>query len=166
VQLKPTKLTPVRRVVTGHDLAGKALIHSDDRVETALIPSGDAAFSLLWTTASVPADNNDPVDGRERDAGLTIHKGSVIRVVDLLPGGESPMHRTNSIDYGIVLWGSVELELDEGCKTVLQAGDVCIQRGTIHRWRALGDSPCRMIFILTEASPYVHDGKPLPQVGI
>ena len=46
--------------------------------------------------------------GRDRDAGLTLNQGSVIRVVDMLPGKESPMHRTNSIDYGIVLEGEID----------------------------------------------------------
>lgn len=155
----------VRRVVTGHDGEGKAVIRSDDAFEPAIIPSGDAAFALVWTTASVPADNNDETDGRERDAGLTLHKGSVIRIVDMLPGGASPMHRTNSIDYGVVLTGAVELELDSGEKTVLRAGDICVQRGTMHLWRAVGEEPCRIAFILTEALPYRHEGRPLPEVN-
>jgi quercetin dioxygenase-like cupin family protein len=154
----------VRRVVTGHNSDGEAVIRSDGVFEPNVIPSGDAAFALVWTTAAVPADNNDETDGRERDAGLTLHKGSVIRIVDMLPGGVSPMHRTNSIDYGVVLTGAVELELDSGEKTVLRAGDICIQRGTMHLWRAVGDEPCRIAFILTEAFPYLHEGKPLPEV--
>ena len=109
-------LPPVRRVVTGHDDRGRAVFRSDDAYPTQLIPSGDAAFALLWTTATVPADNNDETDGRARDAGLTIDAGSVIRIVDMLPGAESPMHRTNSIDYGIVLEGEIELELEDGAK--------------------------------------------------
>ena len=119
---------------------------------TQEIPSGDAAFALLWTTAEVPADNNDETDGREREAGLTIHRGSVIRIVDMLPGGASPMHRTNSIDYGIVLSGQVELELDDGAKTLLGPGDIVVQRGTMHLWRNLSDSEvCRIAFVLTQA---------------
>ena len=101
---------PVRRIVTGHDAAGRAVFTADDLLPVSPIPSGDAAFSLIWTTACVPADNNDDTDGRSRDAGLTLHQGSVIRIVDMLPGGVSPFHRSSSIDYGIVLSGAVELE--------------------------------------------------------
>ncbi len=101
--------TPIRRVVTGHDANGRARFRSDEQFALKQIASGDADFALLWTTATVPADNNDETDGRERDAGLTLNQGSVIRVVDMLPGGTSPMHRTNSIDYGIVLSGQLEL---------------------------------------------------------
>lgn len=156
--------TSVRRVVTGHDERGLAVIRSDTQFAPAVIPSGVAAFALVWTTATVPVDNNDETDGRARDAGLTIDHGSVIRIVDMLPGGVSPMHRTNSIDYGIVLSGEVELELDCGDKTVLRSGDICVQRGTMHLWRTIGDKPCRIAFILTEAKPYLHDGKPLPEI--
>ncbi len=156
----------IRRVVTGHNSDGRAVIRSDDTYQPEVIPSGDAAFSLLWTTAEVPANNNDEKDGREREAGLTIKQGSVLRVVDMLPGGESPMHRSNSIDYGIVLSGSVELELDDGEKLVLNAGDVCVQRGTIHLWRTVGDKPCRIIFVLTEASPYVYEGEAFSEVSV
>ena len=112
----------VRRVVTGHDAEGRAIITSDDSFPVVEIPSGDAAFCLVWTTETVPADNNDETDGRAREAGLTLNAGSVIRIVDMVPGRASPMHRTNSIDYGIVLSGEVELEVDDGAKTVIAAG--------------------------------------------
>lgn len=156
---------PVRRIVTGHDDSGKAVFRSDDLLPVDPIPSGDAAFSLIWTTASVPADNNDDTDGRERDAGLTLHQGSVIRIVDMVPGGTSPMHRSSSIDYGIVLSGAVELELDDGAVTTARAGDIIVQRGTIHLWRnASATEICRIVFVLIEAEPRIVDGKSLPDV--
>lgn len=157
---------PVRRIVTGHNAAGKAVIRSDDLLPVEPIPSGDAAFSLVWTTASVPADNNDETDGRLRDAGLTLHQGSVIRIVDMLPGGASPMHRSSSIDYGIVLSGTVELELDDGAVTTAQAGDIVVQRGTVHLWRNPSASEmCRIAFVLIEAAPVVIDGVALKDIN-
>jgi quercetin dioxygenase-like cupin family protein len=89
--------------------------------------------------------------------------GSVIRIVDMMPGRESPMHRTNSIDYGIVLEGEVELELDDGIKHVVRQGGIIVQRGTNHLWRNCTDHPCRIAFILIEASAYRHNGAPLPE---
>ena len=158
-------LPPVRRIVTGHDAGGRAIFRSDEAFETTEIPSGDAAFALIWTTATVPADNNDATDGRARDAALTLHGGSVIRVVDMLPGRASPMHRTDSIDYGVVLSGEIELELDDGVKTVAGPGDIVVQRGTMHLWRNVSENTiCRIVFVLTEAKPYIHDGRPLPEV--
>jgi quercetin dioxygenase-like cupin family protein len=156
-------LPPVQRVVTGHDADGRAVFRSEDVSSTRMIRSGDAAFLLIWTTATVPADNNDETDGRERDAGLTLNQGSVIRIVDMLPGGESPMHRTNSIDYGIVLEGEIELELDDGAKKTIRQGGIIVQRGTNHLWRNTTDKVCRIAFVLIEAPAYLHNGVPLAE---
>lgn len=156
-------LPPIQRVVTGHDENGRACFKSQDIREPRLIPSGDANFLLLWTTATVPADNNDETDGRDRDVGTTLNGGSAFRIVDMLPGGESPFHRTNSIDYGIVLDGEVELELEDGRKTTIGRHGVIIQRGTNHLWRNTTDKPCRIAFILIEAPAYLHDGAPLDE---
>ena len=162
-KLSDSGLPPVQRVVTGHDAQGRAVFKSEDVSPTRTIPTGDAAFLLLWTTETVPADNNDETDGRFRDAGLTINNGSVIRIVDMLPGKQSPMHRTNSIDYGIILSGEIELELDDGAKRTVREGGIVIQRGTNHLWRNITDRPCRIAFILIEAPAYEHDGVPLPE---
>lgn len=156
--------TPIRRVVTGHDADGRARFRSDEHFDLKRIASGDADFALLWTTATVPADNNDETEGRDRAAGLTLHGGSVIRVVDMLPGGESPMHRSNSIDYGIVLTNEIELELDSGERRTVKAGGVIVQRGTNHLWRNNTNQPTRIVFVLTEALPYRHQGQPLPEI--
>lgn len=156
-------LPPVQRVVTGHDAEGRAVFRSEDVTPTSMIPSGDAAFLTVWTTATVPADNNDEIDGRERDAGLTLNQGSVIRIVDMLPGKESPMHRTNSIDYGIVLEGEIELELDDGAKRTIGQGGIIVQRGTMHLWRNTSDRVCRIAFVLIEAPAYLHNGVQLPE---
>ena len=156
-------LPPIQRVVTGHDANGRAVFKSEAVSPTRMIPSGDASFLLVWTTATVPADNNDATDGRERDAGLTLNQGSVIRVVDMLPGKQSPMHRTNSIDYGIVMEGEIELELEDGAKRTIGQGGIIVQRGTNHLWRNTSDKVCRIAFVLIEAPAYLHNGVPLPE---
>jgi quercetin dioxygenase-like cupin family protein len=161
--LSDSGLPPVQRVVTGHDAHGRAVFKSEDLTPTKMIPSGDASFVLVWTTPTVPADNNDETDGREREAGLTLNQGSVIRVVDMLPGKESPMHRTNSIDYGIVLQGEIELELDDGAKRTIREGGIIVQRGTVHLWRNTTDTVTRIAFILIEAPAYLHEGVPLDE---
>ena len=118
-----------------------------------------------WQAALEHWDDIDETDGRLRDAGLTLERGSVIRIVDMMPGGVSPMHRTNSIDYGMVLSGEVELELDDGAKTLLGPGDVIVQRGTIHLWRNRSATDvCRIVFVLTEAAAYRHNGLTLADV--
>ena len=153
---------PIRRVVTGHNDEGKAIFISDNEYETIIIPSGDAAMATIWTTATVPADLNDETDGRERDAGTTLKGGSVIRIVDMLPNASSPLHRTNSIDYGIVMSGKIELELDNQVFKTVETGGIIVQRGTIHKWRnPSSEEICRIVFVLTEAKPFEINGKPL-----
>lgn len=156
----------VRRIVTGHNENGRAVFRSIDKLVPEEIPSGDAAFATIWSAAEVPVDLNDEADGATCDVGLTLNGGSVVRVVDMLPGGESPMHRTNSIDYGIVLSGEVELELDDGAIETCRPGDIIVQRGTIHLWRnASSIESCRIVFVLTESvGPYLHDGNPLEEI--
>lgn len=156
----------MRRIVTGHDDDGNAVFRSVDELSLKNIPSGDAAFATIWSTAEVPVDLNDESDGSLRDVGLTLNSGSVIRVVDMLPGGESPMHRTNSLDYGIVMSGEVELELDNGVIEVCRAGDIIVQRGTIHLWRNVSTSePCRIVFALTQSvGAYMHNGEALEEI--
>jgi len=153
-----------RRIVTGHDAAGRATIVSDELLAPSPIPSGDAAFQLVWATPTVPVDLNDASDGLAA-AGLTLHGGSVIRIVDMLPGGASPMHRTWSIDYGIILSGTIELELDSGERREASAGDIIVQRGTNHLWRNRSpDTMCRIAFVLIEAKPVVAGGRTLEQI--
>jgi len=156
-------LPPVQRVVTGHDQNGRSCFVSEDVSEPQPVPTGDANFLLLWTTSAVPADNNDETDGRERDVGTTLKGGSAFRIVDMLPGGQSPFHRTNSIDYGIVLEGEIELELEDGRKKTVGRHGVIVQRGTNHLWRNTSDSVCRIAFILIEAPAYLHNGMPLAE---
>lgn len=162
--LSDSGLPPVQRVVTGHDENGRAIFKSEDVTPTKLIPTGDASFLLLWTTPTVPADNNDERDGRDRDVGTTLMGGSAFRIVDMLPGQQSPMHRTNSIDYGIVMKGEIELELEDGHKRTVREGGVIIQRGTNHLWRNTTSEVCRIAFILIEAPAYVHNGVALGEV--
>ena len=80
----------------------------------------------------------------------------------MAPGHFSPMHRTVSLDYGIVLQGEVELVLDSGETRRMKQGDVAIQRGTMHAWRNLSDTePARMIYVLLPAQDMEVGGQKL-----
>jgi quercetin dioxygenase-like cupin family protein len=150
--------------VTAHDREGRSVIRSDEQLTPAPIPSGDADFQLIWTTPAVPANLNDGSDG-PIPAGLTLNGGSVIRVVDMLPGNSSPLHRSYSIDYGIIVSGELELELDGGDVVALSAGDIVVQRGTNHLWRnPSADTVCRIVFVLIEALAVEVGGRVLPEI--
>ena len=136
----------VRRVVTGHNAKAEAVILKDE------VTQGER-FTLIWTTEGFPVDNTSPEDGGRRDVGITMPGGTVFRIGEIAPGGRSPMHRTNSVDYGIVLDGELDMELDDGEVVHLQAGDVVVQRGTNHAWINKSDRPCRMAWILIDADP-------------
>jgi quercetin dioxygenase-like cupin family protein len=80
----------------------------------------------------------------------------------MLPNAASPMHRSSSIDYGIIISGEIELELDNHVVKTMGSGSIIVQRGTIHKWRnPSSETICRIVFVLTEAKPYTFNGKPL-----
>lgn len=155
----------IRRVVTGHDAAGKASVVSDSMIAGKALPGGMAEFAVLWVSDRSPANNDDPTDRSQQPIGLVQAGGTVLRIVDIAPGIRSPMHRTNSLDYGLVLAGEIDLELDDGQRTRLDVGDVVVQRGTIHAWINRGTTTARMAFILLDAHPASVGGVALPPVA-
>lgn len=157
-QTAPQWPADVRRIVTGHDAEGRAIVVHDNAIATWPVSTGDARFALLWTTGTAPVDVMDPIDGGARQVGLTLPGGSVLRMVDIAPGDSSPFHRTRSLDYGIVLSGEIELELDGGATTTMRSGDVVVQRGTIHAWVNRTTDWCRISFVLLDAAPLVVAG--------
>jgi quercetin dioxygenase-like cupin family protein len=152
-----------RRVVTGHDGTGKAIVQRDDVFSTAELRPG-AHASVAWATAGFPVDNSGSHDGSERTVRTSESDGSVFRIVQYQPGVTPRRHRTDSIDYAVVLSGSIDMELD-GETVHLSAGDVLIQRGTIHNWINRGTEPCTIAFVLIGAKPPVINGRPLAEHG-
>jgi len=154
----------IRRVVTTHDETGAAVILSDDQVAMAPFPGADAKGAVVWTTGSVPADNASDVKGDRRDVGASLRGGSVMRITEFGPGFVSPMHRTLSIDYALVLSGELEMELDSGALVRLRSGDTVVQRGGAHLWRNPSpDMPCRIVVCMIEAHPVTIGAKRLEQ---
>jgi quercetin dioxygenase-like cupin family protein len=157
----------VRRIVTKETQEGKAVLFSTDKAAFEKWPGADAGSVVVWSTASVPADNSDgDLEGATRKVGMTLHGGSVFRVTELGPGFQTPMHRTLSTDYCFVLSGTLELILDGGKQVTLLAGDAVVQRGTNHAWRNPSrDGRCRFMVCMIEAEMVLVDGvelKPTP----
>jgi len=99
-----------------------------------------------------------------RKVGTADSGGTVFRIVRYAPGVAPRHHRTSSIDYAVVLSGSMDMELDN--QTVrLNAGDLLVQRGTMHNWVNNGTGPCVIAFVLIGARPATVNGAPLPAVG-
>jgi hypothetical protein len=172
--------TPFRRIVTGHTADNRAVIASDappTRVFDNLGEKG-LVFYEVWNTRESPAriDRSDAEPAEERLTLAPPPRGTRIRVLDIPPdkpeadfdqvfeniGGKdahlgeaskrhASFHRTQSIDYGIVLCGEITLLMDEG-EAVVRAGDIVVQRGTNHGWVNRTDKPCRIAFILIDGA--------------
>ncbi|KAL6251602.1 hypothetical protein RBB50_001812 [Rhinocladiella similis] len=164
-------LPATRRIVTGHDNNGKAIITSDavltpanpldseGNPPTGIIPG----FTNLYKTDGIPAKAQTPfVDVHGKKIGLVDQSGVFCRIVDFPATGDAPdsvntMHRTQSVDFGVVLKGSIKLILDDGVETIMNEGDVCVQRATIHAWKNMTKENCRMLFVLVPSDPVVNE---------
>src|SRR5689334_11738734 len=142
-----------RRIVTGHDASGKSVVLSDGPNPKTL-DIGTAAFHEVWITDAtptpIPAEEPDPTDRPVRvppPAG-----GVMVRYTEQRPGAASPMHRTETLDVGVVLEGETWLLLDDGSETRVGPGDAVVQRGTNHAWANRSDRPVRMVFVLVDGA--------------
>ena len=154
----------IRRVVTGHDAQGRARVAIDEVCRNVISRRPNHASCVVWSTGAFPADNGDERDGAAREVATTDQNGTVFRIVEYAPGVAPRNHRTESIDYAVVLAGEIDMELDNQVVT-LRAGDVLVQRGTIHNWVNRSTAPCVVAFVLIDAKPVEHDGKPLAAHG-
>ena len=176
---------PFRRIVTGHDAEGNAIVQEDRPPPRVQRIGGEIGpiFYEVWNTRETPA-RIDRASGEPAEDGITLappKNGTRIRVLDIPPedsriseltaeeaqahfaevgagaasshgsGGSRHafMHRTETVDYGIVLEGELTLIVDKG-ETVVRAGDIVIQRGTNHGWANRTDRNCRIAFILID----------------
>lgn len=158
-QISP--LRPVTRHITGHNAEGKAVIYWSSPGEWESFEANDMAFDVVYTTSQFPADLNDDADVvahekvmKSGQLGLVRPRGTVCRIVDFAPNNRCVVHRTQSLDYGIVLEGQVQMVLEEGEPVLMQRGDVAVQRATMHGWRNPSETEwARMIFVLQDCLP-------------
>jgi quercetin dioxygenase-like cupin family protein len=145
----------LRRVVTGHDTALVAKVLTDTLV-AAQQGKSDAIVHAVWNTSETPADI--AVGEAIEDRGARPHatpppkNGTRLTIIDYPPGNRGLMHRTETLDYVIVMSGEIEMVMDDSTVT-LKAGDVMIQRGTNHGWFNRGSEPARVAFVLVDAQP-------------
>ena len=173
-------IEPIRRVVTGHDARGRSVIVSDGPSPHVLTIPGRTDFGLtnLWITDGAPASNTGNADAAARPVVLEPPRnGTIFRIVefppDRAPGGfdrgaafkamgaghamdpdasrHPGMHKTDTVDYALVLSGEIWALMDDG-ETLLRAGDTLVQRGTNHAWSNRSERPCLVAFILVSAS--------------
>ena len=154
----------VRRVITGHDANGRAVVKIDEVAKHVVQGRPGAMVCNVWTTDTSPANNDGDADEGLRKVGTTLEHGTIFRIIEFSPGVAPRNHRTDSIDYIVVLSGEIDMELDD--TTVhLTAGDCMVQRGTIHNWVNRGTAPCVLAVILVDAKSVEAGGVVLPAVG-
>ncbi len=168
----------IRRIVTGHDASGKAVVLFDGPATNVTFRKvGGFVSTVLWAVDEAPADVSGTIDRADRPVALApTDCGAVLRIVDFPPatperlkdadmaremgaGVQVPdkkadahpfMHRTRSIDYALIMSGEIEMMLDDSSIHV-KAGDVVIQQATNHAWVNRGTETCRIAFIMIDA---------------
>lgn len=177
----------VRRVVTGHDSRGKAVVAIDGPATNVKVrkASGGLISTLLWVTDETPANVSEKTDHANREIGVAPPpRGSAFRIVDFPPTADTAsmdndaviremgishgartgedarhplMHRTRSIDYVVVMSGEIDMLLDD-TEIHLRAGDVLVQQATNHAWVNRSRENCRIAFVLIDAEEPVPAG--------
>ena len=154
----------VRRVITGHDANGKAVVKIDEVAKNVTSGRPGATAVNIWTTEGFPVNNDGAEDEGQRKVATTLKNGTIFRIIEFAPGLAARNHRTDSLDYAVIMSGEIDMELD-GSTTHLKAGDVVVQRGTVHNWANRGTEPCVIAFVLIAAKPVEVGGKVLQAFG-
>ncbi|KAI0888497.1 uncharacterized protein GGS22DRAFT_198213 [Annulohypoxylon maeteangense] len=168
-ELSPQISPDLRRTttyLTGHNEEGKAKVHSARPAAWKAFDEGTMGFNQIYTN-SFPSNLNDDADVKFHEQiissgnlGLATRNGVVCRMVDFGPQYECMMHRTKSLDFGIIVEGEVEMKLDDGSTTLMKRGDVAVQRATMHAWRNPSTTNwARMVFVLQDTKPLFVNGE-------
>jgi naringenin degradation protein FdeH len=146
----------IRRVITGHDGRNTAKVILDGPASNTKTPRDGVSSTLMWSTDAMPADI--AIGEGAEDMGARIlgtappENGSRFIVMEFGPGIESEMHRTETIDYIVMLSGEIDMDMDQSTVT-LKAGDIMVQRGTNHAWINRSKEPARLAIVLLDAKP-------------
>jgi quercetin dioxygenase-like cupin family protein len=158
----------VRRIITGHDANGRAVVKTDEVLPAMPRPNRPhIAGCEIWSTDMMPVDNSEAAAAAQRAGFVRRYnyvgsgQGTVIRVTEFAAGGPKFMHRTETVDYAILLSGECDLEFDSGEVVHMKPGDIVVQRGTMHAWVNNGPAPAVFAFILIDAAPAEIGGEAL-----
>ncbi|ORY67513.1 uncharacterized protein BCR38DRAFT_338396 [Pseudomassariella vexata] len=163
-----SNLPQLHKFITGHNSSGEAIVQTHSDFDWRPFDNKNMSFSVVYTTSQMPVDLNHDQDLAAHNTlmqtperlGLVNPGGTVMRCVDFKPGYACGMHRTQSLDYGIVLEGSIEMRLDSGEVHKMKRGDVAVQRATQHQWVNTSDTEwARMMFVLQDCKNLVVGDK-------
>ena len=142
----------VRRIVTGLNGEGQSSVWIDGPATNAVSRRQGHESRLIWVTDTAPARFDGETDEGARDIGRPPPpNGTIFRIIEISPGCVAEMHRTDTVDYIVVMSGEMDMELETGALH-LKAGDVRVQRGTLHNWVNNSAEPCRIAVVLVDGS--------------
>ncbi len=162
----------VRRVVTICNADGEGVVKTDEQIAAASRGGVAGVFGWeMWSTDQMPVDNSAAADAAQRAGFVPQNRnyvgtggGTTFRIDEFDPGAARFTHRTQTLDYIIMLSGEIDLELGGGEVVHFKSGDVLIQRSGLHTWVNKGSVPAVMAAILTDAKPVEVNGKVLGTV--
>src|SRR3974390_1469141 len=155
----------VRRVVTGHTSEGRAKVEIDEIASNVISNRLGASSCVVWSTKGFPVDNDGFSDPTKASFKATVEGGTVFRIVRYELGVTPRNHRTDSIDYAVVIYGEIEMELDDGLTVALKASYVLVNGGPITVGANRAREACVVAFVLVRPKPVCANGQTLNAVG-
>ena len=156
------EIPPIRRVITGHNKDKRAVVTIDDFASNHQRREG-VNNTLIWSSDEMPVEIWSDEDYGARGVGSQPPtRGTLIRYIDFLPGNPRELQRTDTLDYVMCLSGKIDLELDSGAVTHLEAGDFIVQQSSNHAWLNRGNERCRLAFVILDAKKEPGVGHPSP----
>ena len=157
----------VRRIVTGHDEFGKGIVVSDEELTAVSRGLGIGISGCeIWSTNSMPVDNSMEADAAHRAGFVKKYnfvgngQGTVMRIVEWAPGHAMFPHRTETMDYSMVLSGEIDVEFDSGQVVTMKQGDIIVMRGVTHTWKNKSTTRSAVTaFILIDSAAFVAGGE-------
>lgn len=162
----------VRRVVTGHNDSGNAVVKTDEVLSAVGRGVGALVTGCeIWSTDRMPVDNSAEAESSQRagfvytDRNAELKSNNYVRTgggvllrIDEFQAGHPPhRHRTATLDYGIVMSGEIDLDLENDEVVHLKAGDIVVERGTKHNWMNRSAAPCVILAVMIDATPVEVD---------
>jgi quercetin dioxygenase-like cupin family protein len=164
--MEVTVTLEVRRIVTGHDEFGKGIVASDEELTAVSRGLGPGISGCeIWSTNSMPGDNSMEAEAAQRAGFVKKYnyvgsgQGTTVRIVEWASGHAMFPHRTETMDYSIVLSGEIDVEFDSGQVVTMKQGDIIVMRGVTHTWKNKSALPAVTAFILIDAAPFVAAGE-------
>jgi quercetin dioxygenase-like cupin family protein len=152
---------PTTRLVrTIHAEDGTSVFAADDEpAPFHPMGPGRSAFTVFDTRPSVPVNNMDPIPAFVPAIPRCPEQGAIFCITDIQAGDSSPMHRTASIDYCVVVSGEIVLKLDSGEEKTVRPGEFIVQQGVNHQWANNTQEVCRLAFVMVASEKVVIKGE-------